>query len=310
VSLESAVRDLTANFGSRYPRGPEFLRRLADLRDRLAHFRASRPVSQAAGQFERESLGARPVQVGHNHLGSGAGQHPAGGLADAARAARDEGLAPVQTKGSTHRLNCSALDILRNEIVDCERCPRLRRYCAEVAAARRRAFRDWDYWGRPVPPLGDTRAELLIVGLAPAAHGGNRTGRMFTGDRSGDWLFRALHQTGFAAQPSSVARGDGQRLLGAYITAVARCAPPDNKPTPEEIKTAFDGFGGYCGTYTVDEKSTTVEHLPEVPFDPNLVRQPKPRSYRFDPDGHLVYSGTEKGDEGETHWEMIWERVK
>jgi len=100
---------------------------------------------------------------------------------------------------------------------------------------KRRAYRDWEYWGRPVPSFGDSRAELLIVGLAPGAHGSNRTGRMFTGDMSGNVLYRVLHKTGFATQPTSVSRDDGQRLIDAYITAVARCAPPGNKPTREEI---------------------------------------------------------------------------
>jgi uracil-DNA glycosylase family 4 len=134
-----------------------------------------------------------------------------------------------------HRLNSSALQVLQNEVVGCRLCPRLNAHSAEVARVKRRAYRDWEYWGQPVPSFGDGRAELLIVGLAPGAHGSNRTGRMFTGDVSGNVLYRVLHQTGFASQPDSVSRNDGQRLIGAYITAVARCAPPANKPTREEI---------------------------------------------------------------------------
>jgi uracil-DNA glycosylase len=176
----------------------------------------------------------------------------------------------------------SPLATLNHQITTCTLCPRLTEHCQNIAQVKRRAYRDETYWGRPVPGFGDPKAQLLIVGLAPGAHGANRTGRMFTGDRSGDFLFDALHQTGFASQPTSTHRNDGLKLINAYLTASARCAPPDNKPTPEELDT--------CRPYLLKELEllknikvvvclgrialdsyTRARNLPRQPFAHNLL---------------------------------------
>ena len=146
----------------------------------------------------------------------------------------------------------TALEALNEAVVDCRRCPRLVQWREQVAREKRAAYRDWDYWGRPMQGFGDPAARVLILGLAPAAHGGNRTGRIFTGDRSGDFLFPSLYRAGFANQPTSSHLGDGLRLIGLYVGAVNRCAPPGNQPTPAERDT--------CLPYLVRE----LELLPDV----------------------------------------------
>jgi uracil-DNA glycosylase family 4 len=129
----------------------------------------------------------------------------------------------------------SSLPALASAITTCERCPRLRAHCREIARVRKREFAAEEYWGRPVPGLGDPRARLLVLGLAPAAHGANRTGQLFTGDASGSWLYEALHRFGWANQPNSLRRDDGLTLTDCWITAAAHCAPPDNRPTRDEL---------------------------------------------------------------------------
>jgi uracil-DNA glycosylase family 4 len=145
-----------------------------------------------------------------------------------------------------------SLALLQETIITCTRCPRLVAWREQVARDKRAAFKDQDYWGRPIPGFGDPDARLLVCGLAPAAHGGNRTGRVFTGDRSGDWLFAALFRAGFANQPTSIHRDDGLRLKDCYVTACVRCAPPDNKPTIAERDT--------CRSFLIEE----LDLLPKV----------------------------------------------
>ena len=157
-----------------------------------------------------------------------------------------------------------AIEELQERVIGCTRCPRLVDHCRAVAEKRRPMYREWEYWGKPLPAFGSADARLLILGLAPAAHGGNRTGRMFTGDRSGDWVFGTLHKFGFASSPDSQCRDDGLFLKDAYITAALRCAPPANKPLPEELLN--------CRPYLIEElrlltRIRIVVALGKIAFD-------------------------------------------
>lgn len=136
-------------------------------------------------------------------------------------------------------MSAKAISAINREVVRCTKCPELRVYCEQIAAEKKRAYRDWTYWGKPVPAFGDPSARVVLVGLAPGAHGSNRTGRMFTGDASGDFLYPALHRAGFATQAAALSADDGLELRDCYITAALRCAPPQNKPTPAELQRCF-----------------------------------------------------------------------
>ena len=176
--------------------------------------------------------------------------------------------------------NGKAIAELNSRVIECERCPRLRAYCAEVARVKRRAYLDEEYWGRPVPSFGDPMARVLILGLAPGAHGSNRTGRPFTGDGSGNFLYPVLYEAGFASQPIATSRDDGMTLHDAQITAVVRCAPPGNKPLPIEIVN--------CSSYLDEEiaalsRLRVVVCLGKIAFDgyvAHLIRSGSDRSAR------------------------------
>ena len=217
----------------------------------------------------------------------------------------------------------TAFEALRNRIISFRKCPRLIDYISRVSNEKARRYSEWSYWGHPLPGFGDPEARLLVIGLAPAAHGGNRTGRMFTGDSSGDWLMRALHETGFANQSESVSVDDGLRLRSAYITAAVRCAPPGNKPLAEELMN--------CSEYLREEariltEVETVLTLGRIAFDayvryvlPRTVQRPRfmhGRLYEFGDLPSLITSyhpSRQNTQTGRLTWEMwmgVFRKIK
>ena len=220
------------------------------------------------------------------------------------------------------------LERLKEEIVSCQRCPRLSEYIREVARKKVRRFAKEDYWGRPLLGFGDPEAELLIVGLAPAAHGGNRTGRMFTGDSSGNWLAKALYETGFANKPESVSRDDGLELRNAYITAVVRCAPPENKPTKEEMENCNSflvreleilkdvkvilclGSIALKGTLMALKRLYPTAQLKGIKFGHNFLYRPQGLPYTLITSYHPSKQNTQTGRLRWEDWIRIFERVR
>ena len=210
---------------------------------------------------------------------------------------------------------------LNAELVNCRRCPRLVEWRERVATQKRRAYLDWDYWGKPVPGFGDPHGRVLVVGLAPGAHGSNRTGRQFTGDASGDFLYQALHRAGFASQPESVSREDGLRLIDLYTAPICRCAPPDNRPLPEEIANCLPyleneieliqpkvfvalgriAFEGILGLYGFSKNA--------LPFSHNAVHELADGKYLVC-SYHPSRQNTQTGRLTEEMFDKIWKTVR
>ena len=217
---------------------------------------------------------------------------------------------------------------LNERIISCERCPRLIAYIKGSALRKPKRFADQEYWAKPLPGFGDPEAELLIVGLAPAYNGGNRTGRMFTGDSSGNWLARALYETGFANKPESVNKGDGLELKGAYITAVVRCAPPENKPTKEEMENCNTflvrelellkevkvilclGSIALKGTLTALKKLYPSAQLKGIKFGHNLLYKPEGIPYTLMTSYHPSKQNTQTGRLKWEDWVGVFKRVR
>jgi uracil-DNA glycosylase family 4 len=219
-----------------------------------------------------------------------------------------------------------AIEALDSEIIDCRLCPRLVAWREQIARDRRRSYRDWEYWGKPVPGFGDSHATVLVVGLAPGAHGANRTGRMFTGDGSGEFLYRALYRAGFANQPTSSYPGDGLALMGLFISAVCRCAPPGNKPAPDEIQNCLPYLQREIDLM---ENLTGIVALGKIAFD-NTLRLYRAQGYVIPQFGfshgafyrlgvnlpwmmasyHPSRQNTQTGRLTEAMFDEIWEKVK